>query len=175
MKVGFGLDESVEMGPMTTRQNKEKVERFIEKGLKEGAKLILDGRNLKIQGYENGYFLGPSIFEDVHPEMEIAREESFGPVANLIRAQSLDQVIEWINTITDYGHSACLITESGKNARKFIRECNVGNVGINAGIPQPYAFFPLGSKRQSFFGAAKSRADSVRLFLDQKTVTVRWV
>lgn len=175
MKVGFGLDESVEMGPMTTRQNKEKVERFIEKGLKEGAKLILDGRNLKIQGYENGYFLGPSIFEDVHPEMEIAREESFGPVANLIRAQSLDQVIEWINTTTDYGHSACLITESGKNARKFIRECNVGNVGINAGIPQPYAFFPLGSKRQSFFGAAKSRADSVRLFLDQKTVTVRWV
>jgi len=175
MKVGYGLDESVEMGPMTTKQNKEKVERFIEKGIKEGARLLLDGRGLKVPGYEKGYFLGPTIFEDVHPQMEIAREESFGPVSNLIRAESLDQVIEWINTTTDYGHSACLITESGKNARKFIRECNVGNVGINAGIPQPYAFFPLGSKRQSFFGAAKSRFDSVRLFLDQKTVTVRWV
>ncbi|HOJ43653.1 MAG TPA: aldehyde dehydrogenase family protein [Syntrophorhabdaceae bacterium] len=175
MKVGYGLDKTVEMGPMTTKQNKEKVERFIEKGLKEGARLLLDGRGLKVSGYEKGYFLGPTIFEDVHPQMEIAREESFGPVSNLIRAESLDQVIEWINTTTDYGHSACLITESGKNARKFIRECNVGNVGINAGIPQPYAFFPLGSKRQSFFGAAKSRFDSVRLFLDQKTVTVRWV
>jgi len=175
MKVGYGLDESVEMGPMTTKQNKKKVERFIEKGIKEGARLLLDGRGLKVPGYEKGYFLGPTIFEDVHPQMEIAREESFGPVSNLIRAESLDQVIEWINTTTDYGHSACLITESGKNARKFIRECNVGNVGINAGIPQPYAFFPLGSKRQSFFGAAKSRFDSVRLFLDQKTVTVRWV
>ncbi|HON86381.1 MAG TPA: aldehyde dehydrogenase family protein [Syntrophorhabdaceae bacterium] len=175
MRVGYGLDESSEMGPMTTIQNREKVERFIEKGIQEGARLLLDGRGVKIEGFEKGYYLGPTIFEDVHPQMGIAREESFGPVANLIRAESLDQVIEWINTTTDYGHSACLITESGKNARKFIRECNVGNVGINAGIPQPYAFFPLGSKRQSFFGAAKSRFDSVRLFLDQKTITVRWV
>lgn len=175
MKVGFGLDESSEMGPLTTLSNKKKVENFIEKGLNEGAKLILDGRELKVKGYENGYFLGPSIFEGVSPSMEIAKEESFGPVSNLIRADSLEQVIEWINTNTEFGHSACLITESGKNARKFIRECNVGNVGINAGIPQPYAFFPLGSKRQSFFGVAKSRMDSVRMFLDQKTVTLRWV
>jgi len=175
MKVGFGLDETSEMGPLTTLSNKKKVEKFIEKGLNEGAKLILDGRELKVKGYENGYFLGPSIFEGVSPSMEIAKEESFGPVSNLIRADSLEQVIEWINTNTEFGHSACLITESGKNARKFIRECNVGNVGINAGIPQPYAFFPLGSKRQSFFGVAKSRMDSVRMFLDQKTVTLRWV
>ena len=175
MKVGFGLDETSEMGPLTTLSNKKKVENFIEKGLNEGAKLILDGRELKVKGYENGYFLGPSIFEGVSPSMEIAKEESFGPVSNLIRADSLEQVIEWINTNTEFGHSACLITESGKNARKFIRECTVGNVGINAGIPQPYAFFPLGSKRQSFFGVAKSRMDSVRMFLDQKTVTLRWV
>jgi len=175
MKVGYGLDESIEMGPLTTRENKEKVENFIKKGIAEGAQLILDGRSLKVRGYEKGYFLGPSIFEHVSPYMDIATQESFGPIANLIRADSLDQVIEWINTTTNLGHSACLITESGKNARKFIRECNVGNIGINAGIPQPYAFFPLGSKRQSFFGNAKSRMDSVRLFLDQKTVTVRWV
>ncbi len=175
MKVGYGLLEETEMGPMTTEENRMRVLNFIEKGVKEGAKLLLDGRNLIVKGYEKGYFLGPTIFEDVHPDMEIAKVESFGPVANLMRATSLDEAIEWINTKTEYGHSACLVTESGKNARKFIKECNVGNVGINAGIPQPYAFFPLGSKRESFFGIAKSRFDSVRLFLDQKTVTVRWV
>jgi malonate-semialdehyde dehydrogenase (acetylating)/methylmalonate-semialdehyde dehydrogenase len=175
MKVGYGLDELSEMGPLTTLFNKEKIESFIEKGVNEGAKIILDGRKLKVKGYEKGYFLGPTIFENVIASMKIAKEESFGPVSNLIRADSLEQAIEWINTTTEFGHSACLITESGRNARKFIRECNVGNVGINAGIPQPYAFFPLGSKRQSFFGGAKSRMDSVRMFLDQKTVTLRWV
>lgn len=175
MKVGYGLLEETEMGPMTTEENRTRVLKFIEKGVEEGAKILLDGRSLKVEGYEKGYFLGPTIFEDVHPDMEIAKVESFGPVANLMRARSLDEAIEWINTKTEYGHSACLITESGKNARKFIKECEVGNIGINAGIPQPYAFFPLGSKKESSFGIAKSRFDSVRLFLDQKTVTVRWV
>lgn len=175
MKVGYGLLEETEMGPMTTEENREKVLRFIERGLEEGAKLVLDGRGIKVEGYEKGYYLGPTIFEDVSPDMWIAKEESFGPVANLIRANSLDEAIEWINTKTNYGHSACLITQSGKLARKFIKECEVGNVGINLGIPQPYAFFPLGSKRESAFGIAKSRFDSVKLFLDPKTVTVRWV
>ncbi|MCS7281216.1 MAG: aldehyde dehydrogenase family protein [Desulfobacterota bacterium] len=174
MKVGYGLLEETEMGPMTTEENKKRVINFIEKGVEEGAKLILDGRGLKVEGYEKGYFLGPTIFEDVHPDMEIAKIESFGPVANLMRASSLDEAIEWINSKTEYGHSACLITESGRKARKFVKECNVGNIGINVGIPQPYAFFPLGSKKESFYGIAKSRFDSVRLFLDQKTVTVRW-
>lgn len=174
MKLAYGLDESAEMGPLTTMEGKEKIERFIEKGIKEKAKLILDGRGAKAKGYEKGYFIGPTIFENVSPSMGIAKEESFGPVANLMRAGNLDEVIGWING-SNYGHSACIITESGKAARKFIRECNVGNIGINAGIPQPYSFFPLGSKKESFFGGAKSRADSVRLFLDQKTVTLRWV
>jgi malonate-semialdehyde dehydrogenase (acetylating)/methylmalonate-semialdehyde dehydrogenase len=174
MKLGYGLDESVDLGPLTTAGGKEKIEMFIEKGINEKAKLILDGRGVKVKGYEKGYFIGPTIFENVSPFMEIAREESFGPVANLMRTESLDEAIGWING-SDYGHSACIITESGKTARRFIRECNVGNIGINAGIPQPYAFFPLGSKKESFFGGAKSRADSVRLFLDQKTVTLRWV
>jgi malonate-semialdehyde dehydrogenase (acetylating)/methylmalonate-semialdehyde dehydrogenase len=91
-----------------------------------------------------------------------------------MRAGSLDEVIEWINTRTDLGHSACIMTESGRHARKFAREVNVGNVGINVGVPQPYAFFPLGSKRKSFMGGAKSRLASMRLFLDEKTVTARW-
>jgi malonate-semialdehyde dehydrogenase (acetylating)/methylmalonate-semialdehyde dehydrogenase len=107
--------------------------------------------------------------------MDVAKEEAFGAVAGLIRAGSLDEVIEWINTRTDLGHSACIMTESGRSARKFAREVIVGNVGINVGVPQPYAFFPLGSKRKSFMGGAKSRMASMRLFLDEKTVTARWV
>ena len=107
--------------------------------------------------------------------MAVAKEEAFGAVAGLIRADSLEQAIDWINTSTDLGHSACIMTESGRVARKFAREVNVGNIGINVGIPQPYAFFPLGSKRKSFLGGAKSRMASMRLFLDEKTVTARWV
>jgi malonate-semialdehyde dehydrogenase (acetylating)/methylmalonate-semialdehyde dehydrogenase len=174
MKLGYGLDESTEMGPLTIKENKEKVERFIERGLKDGAKLILDGRNVKVPGCEKGYFIGPTIFDEVTTDMYIAREESFGPVANLIRARDLDEVIGWING-ANYGHSACIVTRSGIAARKFARECEVGNIGVNAGIPQPYSFFGLGSKKDSFFGNAKSRMDSIDMFLDAKTVTLRWV
>jgi malonate-semialdehyde dehydrogenase (acetylating)/methylmalonate-semialdehyde dehydrogenase len=172
MQLGYGLDESVGMGPYTTAAGRDKVAAWIERALKEGAKMVHDGR---VGVPEKGYFLGPTILEDVNIDMQIAKEEAFGAVAGLIRADSLDQVIEWINTRTDLGHSACIMTESGKQARKFAREVNTGNIGINVGVPQPYAFFPLGSKRKSFMGGAKSRLASMRLFLDEKTVTARWV
>ncbi len=175
MKLGYGLDESVELGPLTTKQGRDRVVNWIERALSEGAKMVLDGRNPNVPDYPHGYFLGPTILEDCHVDMATSKEESFGPVAALIRADNLEQVIEWINTKTNYGHSACILTSSGKQARKFIREVNVGNVGINVGIPQPYAFFPLGSKRESFMGSAKSRMASMRLFMDEKTVTARWV
>jgi malonate-semialdehyde dehydrogenase (acetylating)/methylmalonate-semialdehyde dehydrogenase len=174
MKMGYGLDESVELGPLTTENGRNQVLQFIDSGLKSGARLLLDGREARVPGHEKGYFLGPTIFEGVSTDMHIAREEAFGPLCNLIRANYLDQVIGWING-TNHGHSACIVTESGKAARKFIRECEVGNVGVNAGIPQPYAFFGLGSKKDSFFGMSKSRMDSIKLFLDEKTVTLRWV
>ena len=174
MRMGYGLDESAELGPLTTSEGRDKVIQFIESGLQAGAKLILDGRGVAPAGFEKGYFLAPTIFEGVTTDMYIAKEEAFGPMCNLIRARDLDQTIEWING-TNYGHSACIVTESGKAARKFIRECEVGNVGVNAGIPQPYAFFGLGSKKDSFFGNSKSRMDSVKMFLDEKTVTLRWV
>jgi len=175
MKLGYGLDEETELGPLTTEQGRQKVIKWVDTGLKEGAKIILDRRNEKVKDYPKGYFFGPTILEDVTPDMWIAKEEAFGPVANLIRARSLDEAIEWINTKTNLGHSACIITSSGKNARKFACEVDVGNIGINLGIPQPYAFFPMASKRDSFFGTAHSRMDSVRLFLGQKTITSRWV
>jgi malonate-semialdehyde dehydrogenase (acetylating)/methylmalonate-semialdehyde dehydrogenase len=174
MKMGYGLDESTELGPLVSQRGKQKVLNFIEKGIEEGAKLVLDGRNAVVEGCEKGFFVGPTILEDVHPDMSIAREESFGPLAHLMRAKDLDEALDWINNKDDYGHSACIFTNNGKTARRFIKEADVGNVGVNVPVPQPFAFFPLGSKNESAQGVARSRIDSLRLFLDQKTVTERW-
>ncbi len=175
MRLGYGLDTETELGPMATRAGKEKVVRWIETSLSEGAKMVLDGRGVKVKGYSRGYFLGPTILENVDVDMPMAKEEAFGPVSALIRCENLDQAIEWINTKTHLGHTACIMTRDGRNARKFIREVNVGNVGVNVGVAQPYAFFPLGSRRESFAGTAKSRMASMRLFMDEKTVVTRWV
>jgi len=174
MKLGYGLDTETELGPMTTQAGKEKILKWIDQSLAEGAKTVLDGRAVKVKDYPKGYFLGPTILEDVTVDMSMAKEEAFGPVAALIRGESLDQAIEWINTKTNLGHSACVMTNEGKNARKFIREVNVGNIGVNVGVAQPYAFFPLGSRRESFVGTAKSRMASMRMFMDEKTVVARW-
>jgi len=175
MKMGYGLDESTELGPLVSKKGQQKVVDFIDRGIKEGAKILLDGRGVKVKGCEGGFFVGPTLFENVDPDMFIAREESFGPVANLMKVKDMDEALDLINNKDNYGHSACLFTKSGTLARKFTKEADVGNVGINVPVPQPYAFFPLGSKNESAQGTAKSRIDSMRLFLDQKTVTERWV
>ncbi|MCP4683309.1 MAG: aldehyde dehydrogenase family protein [Desulfobacterales bacterium] len=175
MKMGYGLDEATELGPLVSENGQQKVIDFIDRGIKEGAKILLDGRGVKVKDYEGGFFAGPTVFENVDPDMFIAREESFGPVANLMRVKDMDEALDLINNKDNYGHSACLFTQSGTVARRFIKEADVGNVGINVPVPQPYAFFPLGSKNESAQGTAKSRIDSMRLFLDQKTVTERWV
>jgi malonate-semialdehyde dehydrogenase (acetylating)/methylmalonate-semialdehyde dehydrogenase len=143
MKLGYGLDEATELGPMVSDKGRQKVIDFIEKGISEGAKIVLDGRKVSVEGCENGFFLAPTILG--------------------------------INNKDDYGHSACIFTQDGSIARRFMKEADVGNIGINVPVPQPYAFFPLGSKNESALGVAKSRIDSIRLFLDQKTVTERWV
>ena len=174
MKLGYGLDEATQLGPLVSESGKQKVIDFIEAGLKEGAKLVNEGRGVKVAGGEKGFFLGPTILDGVHPDMHVAREEAFGPVANLMRVRDLDEALEWINTKDNYGHSACIFTPYGAEARRFMKEADVGNIGINVPVPQPYAFFPLGSKNESALGVAKSRIDSLRLFLDQKTVTERW-
>lgn len=175
IKLGYGLDELTTLGPLTTQAGKEKVVKWIDKALNEGAKMVLDGRMAKVADYPKGHFLAPTVLEDVNPDMSTAKEEAFGPVASLIRGQSLDQAIEWINTKTNLGHSACIFTASGKAAHKFNREVNVGNVGINVAVAQPYAFFPLGSRRESFVGTAKSRMASMRLFMDEKITVSRWI
>lgn len=174
MKLGYGLDEATELGPMVSDRGRQKVIEFIEKGNSEGAKIVLDGRQVNVEGGEKGFFLAPTIFDDVNPDMHIAREEAFGPVINLMRSRDLDEALDWINNKDAYGHSACIFTQDGGIARRFMKEADVGNIGINVPVPQPFAFFPLGSKNESALGVAKSRIDSIRLFLDQKTVTERW-
>jgi malonate-semialdehyde dehydrogenase (acetylating)/methylmalonate-semialdehyde dehydrogenase len=175
MKLGYGLDEATELGPMVSDKGRQKVIEFIEKGVGEGATIVLDGRKVNVEGGEKGFFLAPTILDDVNPDMHIGRVEAFGPVINLMRTRDLDEALDWINNKDDYGHSACIFTRDGGVARRFMKEADVGNIGINVPVPQPFAFFPLGSKNESALGVAKSRIDSMRLFLDQKTVTERWI
>jgi len=175
MKMGYGLDEDTTLGPYATAEGRGKILEWIERSMADGAKMVYDGRSVKVADYPKGYFMAPTILEDVNVDMPMAKEEAFGAVAALIRGQSLDQAIEWINTKTNLGHSAAIMTSSGKHARKFIREANVGNVAVNLGVAQPYAFFPLGSRRESYVGTAKSRMASMRMFMDEKTVVSRWV
>ena len=174
MKLGYGLDEATELGPMVSDRGRQKVIEFIEKGSSEGATIVLDGRQPIVEGGEKGFFLAPTILDDVHPDMHVGRVEAFGPVVNLMRTRDLDEALDWINNKDAYGHSACIFTQNGSIARRFMKEADVGNIGINVPVPQPFAFFPLGSKNESALGVAKSRIDSMRLFLDQKTVTERW-
>ncbi len=173
LKIGYGLDESVEMGPVTTKKARERIIGYIEKGIEEGAKLILDGRKVEVKGYPNGYFLGPSIFDNVTPDMVIARDEIFGPVANILRTENLEEAIEIINE-SNYGNAACIFTSSGKWAREFRRKVEAGNIGINIGIAAPMAFFPFAGRKESFFGVLHGQIDSVDFFTDKKVVITRW-
>ena len=174
MRLGYGLDESVEMGPLVSQKAKERVFGYIESGIDEGAKLVLDGRAAKVEAYPKGYFLGPTIFDQATPEMTIARDEIFGPVVSIIRAKTLDDAIEMINTKTNYGNEACIFTRNGKNAREFRRRVEAGNIGINVGIAAPMAFFPFAGFRDSFFGVLHGQIDCVDFFADKKVVVTRW-
>lgn len=171
LRLGYGLDEDVDMGPVVSRSAMNRIHGYIEKGVEEGARLILDGRNPDVD--YPGYFIGPTVFEDVTPDMTIAKEEIFGPVASIIRAENLDEAIEMINS-SQYGNSACIFTSSGATARKFRREVDCGNIGINIGIAAPMAFFPFGGRKESFFGVLHGQIDCVEFFTDKKIVISRW-
>lgn len=175
IKVGYGLDETVQMGPMQLVDGKERALGYIEKGVEEGAKLRLDGRKPEIIGdYPDTCFLNPTIFEDVTPDMTIGREEIFGPVMNVMRAQNLDEAIEMIHS-NPYGNAASIFTSNGKLAREFQYRVKVGNVGINVGIPAPMALFPFSGMKDSFFGALHGQGqEAVRFFTESKVVIQRW-
>ena len=176
IRVGYGLDESVQMGPLRDRSKKERVMGFIEKGIEEGAKLRLDGRHIKVVGdWPHTCFLNPSAFEDVTPDMTIGREEIFGPVAGIMRARSLDEAIEMIHS-NPYGNAASIFTSSGKWAREFQYGVQCGNIGINIGIVAPMAFFPFSGMKDSFFGTLHGQGrEAVRFFTESKVVIQRWL
>lgn len=175
IRVGDGLDESVQMGPLQNAASKQRVAGVIERGVKEGAQLTLDGRKLNLVGdVPETCFLNPTVFENVTPDMSLAREEIFGPVASILRAKDLDEAIEIIHG-NPYGNAGSIFTSSGKWARKFQHDVAVGNVGINIGIVAPMSFFPFGGRKDSFFGVTHGQGrDAIRFFTDPKVVIQRW-
>jgi malonate-semialdehyde dehydrogenase (acetylating)/methylmalonate-semialdehyde dehydrogenase len=174
--IGYGLDESVQMGPLRDKEKKEKVIRYIESGIAEGAKIRLDGRKFKVTGgYPDTCFLGPSIFEDVTPDVKIGSEEIFGPVMSVMRAKNLDEAIEMCNA-NPFGNGHAIFTSSGKSAREFQYRITSGNVGINIGIVAPMAFFPFSGMKDSFFGILHTQGqEAIRFFTESKVVIQRWL
>jgi len=175
IKIGYGLDESTQMGPLQAEVRKKRVLGFIGKGVEEGAKLVRDGREFEVLGgYPKNCFIGPSIFEGVAPDMVVAKEEIFGPVMNVMRTKDLDAAIGMINA-SEYGNSVAIFTSSGKAARRFQYEVTCGNVGINVGIPAPVAFFPFSGMKDSFFGDLHGQGrDAIEFFTERKVVITRW-
>ncbi len=174
VKTGYGLDETVQMGPLRSAQAKEKVLSYIETGIKERAELILDGRNIKVPGYEKGYFIGPTIFDKVNPKSKIGSEEIFGPVMCLIRAKDFEEALRIIHE-NPYGNAASIFTQNGKWAREFKHRVLAGDVGVNIGIAAPVAYFPFSGWKDSFFGDLHGQGfDAINFFTDRKVVISRW-
>jgi malonate-semialdehyde dehydrogenase (acetylating) / methylmalonate-semialdehyde dehydrogenase len=174
LKIGPGTDPEAEMGPLVTKQHLDKVKGYIDHGVKEGAKLVVDGRGLKLQGYENGFFLGGSLFDQVTPEMTIYRDEIFGPVLAVVRAPDFDYAAKIINE-HEYGNGTAIFTRDGDAAREFASRIQIGMVGINVPIPVPMAFHSFGGWKRSLFGDhAMYGPEGVRFFTRLKTVMTRW-
>uniref|UniRef100_A0A7C5Y7B9 methylmalonate-semialdehyde dehydrogenase (CoA acylating) n=1 Tax=Caldiarchaeum subterraneum TaxID=311458 RepID=A0A7C5Y7B9_CALS0 len=172
--VGHGLRQGIEMGPLVSSAAVKRVRSYVDKGLEEGAELVIDGREVTVKEFPNGFYLGPNIFDDVSPDMVIAQEEIFGPVASVITSTTLDEAIEIINTKTGYGNMACIFTTNGSKASKFAKRVNAGNIGINIGVAAPAAYFPFGGRRNSFYGVLHGQIDSVDFFTDKKVIISRW-
>ena len=164
----------MDMGPLVTRAHRDKVAGYVDKGVAEGAKLVLDGRSVKSAGHEDGFFLGASLFDNVKPEMTIYKDEIFGPVLIVLRVKTLDEAIALINA-NPYANGTAVFTRSGGAARKFEREIEVGMVGINVPIPVPIAFYSFGGWRKSLFGDTHVHGmEGVRFYTRGKVVTTRW-
>ena len=174
LKVGDGLDPSSQMGPLITRQHMEKVRGYVDTGVREGAELLVDGRTLKVPGRENGFFVGPTLFDRVTPTMEIYQDEIFGPVLSVVRAESYDAAIKLIHAHR-YANGVALFTNDGGAARKFQNEIQVGMVGVNVPIPVPMAYYSFGGWKQSLFGDLHIYGrDGVQFYTRNKVVISRW-
>ncbi len=174
LKVGPGLDPESEMGPLVTKEHYEKVRGYVDIGVKEGAKLTVDGRGLKLQGYEKGYFLGGCLFDEVKPSMRIYKEEIFGPVLAVVRSDSFDAALQLVND-HEYGNGAAIFTRDGDAARTFTQGVKAGMVGVNVPIPVPMAFHSFGGWKRSLFGDRNAYGpEAVGFYTKLKTTTARW-
>jgi malonate-semialdehyde dehydrogenase (acetylating)/methylmalonate-semialdehyde dehydrogenase len=174
LKVAPWTDPESDMGPVISKEHKDKIESYISKGLEEGAKLIVDGRNYKIQGYENGYFIGPTLFDNVTKDMTIYKEEIFGPVLSILRASNYEEALSLVNAHT-FGNGTSIYTSDGEVARHFTTNSKIGMVGINVPIPVPMAFHSFGGWKQSLFGDhAMHGMEGIHFYTKLKTVTSRW-
>jgi len=173
-KVGCGADPGVEMGPVISAESKTRIAGLIAQGEQEGARLLVDGRNGKVGGFDDGFFVFPTILDQVQPETTVARTEIFGPVLSLMHAATLDDAIALVNA-RSYGNMACIFTGSGAHARRFRYEVQSGNVGINVGVAAPMANFPFSGWGESFFGDLHAQAHhAVEFFTQTKVVVERW-
>ena len=174
LKVAPWTDKSSEMGPVISKDHKEKIMNYISTGEKEGAKLILDGRNIRIQGYENGYFLGATLFDGVTKEMTIYKDEIFGPVLCVLRAKNYNESLNLVND-HEFGNGTSIYTSNGEIARHFTTNCKIGMVGVNVPIPVPMAFHSFGGWKQSLFGDHSMHGmEGIHFYSKLKTVTSRW-
>jgi malonate-semialdehyde dehydrogenase (acetylating) / methylmalonate-semialdehyde dehydrogenase len=174
LKIGPGTDPDAEMGPLVTREHREKVKSYIDLGVKEGAELVVDGRSCRLQGYEEGFFLGGSLFDRVHTDMRIYREEIFGPVLDVVRAPDLGSAVRMVND-HPYGNGVAIFTGDGGVARDFASAIQIGMVGVNVPIPVPMAFHSFGGWKQSLFGDHHIYgSEGVRFYTRYKAITQRW-
>ena len=174
LKVGNGLEEGVQMGPVITPQSKSRVESLIAAGERQGAKVLLDGRNARVPKHESGNFVKPTILDDVPASSELADTEIFGPVLSLVHADDLDEGLRFLER-SAYGNQASLFTSSGAATRRFRYEAPAGNVGINIGVAAPMAYFPFSGWKDSFFGIMHGQGrDAVEFFTEKKVVVERW-
>jgi malonate-semialdehyde dehydrogenase (acetylating) / methylmalonate-semialdehyde dehydrogenase len=172
LNVGDGAQKDVDMGPLVTREHKARVEGYIEKGVAEGAKPVCDGRALGRD--REGFFVGPTIFDNVKPDMTIAREEIFGPVLSVIRVKTLEDAIAQVNS-SRFGNATSIFTSSGKAAREYAAKVEVGMIGVNVGVAAPMAFFPFAGWKNSFFGDLHAHGkDAVMFYTEQKVLMTRW-
>lgn len=173
IKIGNGMDDGVFLGPVIRQQNKERTVQYIEIGEREGATLVRDGRQDAAYS-EDGFFVGPTIFDNVQPSMRIWKEEIFAPVLSIVRVDSLDEAIELANQ-SDFGNGACLFTQDGSNVRNFRENIQAGMLGVNVGVPAPMAFFPFSGWKNSFYGDLHANgSDGVEFYTKRKMLTARW-
>jgi malonate-semialdehyde dehydrogenase (acetylating)/methylmalonate-semialdehyde dehydrogenase len=172
--VGSGREPGSEMGPVVTAEAKQRIEGLIGAGQRQGARLAVDGRGLVVPGYEQGFFVGPTVLDAVTPEMDVYREEIFGPVLSVLRADSVDEAIALVNA-NPYGNGTAVFTASGEAARRFVRGVKVGMVGVNVPIPVPMAYYSFGGWKDSLFGDKHVHGpEGVSFYTRAKVVTARW-